>query len=493
MIALSGPGELDLDGFRRIVAGESLTLLPSALERVAEGRELLERHLAAGGSAYGVTSGLGYLASSAVGASDQAALQHSLVTARACGLDGALPAEVVRGAMVARLAGFLTGHAGVTPALCRFVAERLNDGWCPLVPAAPHGAAGEIGPLAHLFQTLVGEGSVLQAGAAVPARAALAARGLDPYELATKEGIALVNGSPFATSIAAASAARGMRLLDQANRAAALALALVGASTRPLSARVARLSGDPAQERTASELVALLAGGPAWEDAPQSPVSYRVVPQVHGALLDRLGELERTAALRLGAVTDSPLLLDAAEGEPAGSYPSGGFHAAGTVVVLESVTIAVSHVTNLVEKRLHRLLDARFSGLPEQLAPVPGRQAGAVALHKAVTALAVGNRLLAAPASVHATDTSAGQEDVQTFTFLVFDRLEHAFGNLESALACELVALRQAASLRGGELRAPALAGLVAALAEVVEPLEEDRMLAPDVARVRELLRAGAL
>lgn len=493
MISVSGPGELDLVRFRRIVAGAQLSLLPTALERVAAGRDLLERHLRAGGAAYGVTSGLGYLASTPVAAADQAALQRSLVTARACGLDGVLPAEIVRGALAARLAGFLSGEAGVTPALCRFIVDRLNDVWCPLVPAGPYGAAGEIGPLAHLFQTFIGEGAVAEDGTVLPAAAALERRGIGAYELQPKEGIALVNGSPFATAIAAHAAERGLRLLGQANLAAALALALVGASTRPLSPRVARLSRDPAQERVARDLVRLLAGGPAWEEKPQAPVSFRVVPQVHAALLTRLEELERNAEQRLGAVTDSPVVLDAAEGEPAGLYPSGGFHAAMTVMLLESVAIAVAHVTNLVEKRLHRLLDARFSGLPEQLARVPGRQAGAVALHKAVAALAVDNRLLAAPASVHATDTSAGQEDVQAFTFLVFDRLDRAFANLETAIACELVALRQAAALRGEELAAPALATVVATLSEVVAPLDEDRMLAPDVARVRDLLRAGAL
>ena len=92
----------------------------------------------------------------------------------------------------------------------------------------------------------------------------------------------------------------------------------------------------------------------------------RVVPQVHGALLGRLEELERNAEQRLDAVTGSPLFFDAAADEPEGLYPSGAFHAAATTLLLESVGIAIAHVTNLVEKRLHRLLDSRFSGLPEQ-------------------------------------------------------------------------------------------------------------------------------
>ena len=85
---------------------------------------MVSRHLARGGSAYGVTTGLGYLTSAAVSDTDQAALQRSLVTARASGLGAPLPADVVRGAMTLRLNGFLSGHAGVTPELCRFIAAR---------------------------------------------------------------------------------------------------------------------------------------------------------------------------------------------------------------------------------------------------------------------------------------------------------------------------------------------------------------------------------
>jgi histidine ammonia-lyase len=69
------------------------------------------------------------------------------------------------------------GEAVEIAELCLLLAERLNDGWMPYVPVGPHGSAGEVIPLSHLFQTLVGEGFVLEDGHAVPAAEALAARG----------------------------------------------------------------------------------------------------------------------------------------------------------------------------------------------------------------------------------------------------------------------------------------------------------------------------
>ena len=144
-------------------------------------------------------------------------------------------------------------------------------------------------------------------------------------------------------------------------------------------------------------------------DAPQPPVSLRVLPQVHGAAGDVLAQLERQLDRELRAVTDSPLYLDAQAGEPEGFYPSGNFHSQSLALALDSLAIAFAQVAALSEKRLHRLLDSRFSGLPEQLSPDPDRgQCGLVSLHKAVVGLSAENRLLSAPASVHASDTSVG-------------------------------------------------------------------------------------
>jgi histidine ammonia-lyase len=489
-VVLDRHDALDLPTYRRVIeAGEPVELAPTALERVEAGRVLLYNLLDQGARAYGVTTGLGYLHGKDVAEPERVALQRALVTARAAGLGSPLPGGVVRGVMLLRLNAFLSGIVGVGSGLCTFLAERLNDGWSPIVPRGPYGAAGEIGALAHVFQTFVGEGSIRVGDSELPARAAFEARGIQPLELGLKEGLALVNGSPFATALGLDLAGRFRSLLDTATVTAALAVALTGGSARPFARRVGALAADPAQARVHDRLLELL-GGAALADLPQQPVSFRVVPQVHGGALDLVETLEGRLEQRLKAITDTPLVLDAADGEPAGLYPTGGFHAASVSLLLDGLGIAVAHIGNLVEKRLHRLLDARFSGLPEQLAVEPGRSAGAITMHKTAVALVAELRLLAAPASVHVFDTSTGQEDVQALTFLIADRVDRALDALETALACELVALRQAAFLHA-EPVAPALGSVVERLAAVIDPIEDDRTLTADVENARALVRAG--
>ena len=493
MIVLERHDQLDLDDYRRVVRDhEPVEIDAELLRRVGERRRAMDEYLAAGGVAYGVTTGLGYLARSPVAAEDQLALQGAILVGRAVGVGEPLAEDVVRGTLLLRLTGFLSGHAGVTPELCRLIADRLNDGWYPVVPSSRPGTAGETIALCHLFQTFIGEGEVLVAGVRIPAAEALARLGVPPYEPRLKEGLALINGAPLAPALAASLAPRAEELLDHATLLGALAVALVEAPSRPYSPRIGRLKGDSGQARVHARLADWW-GDTAPGDGPQAPVSLRVLPQVHGAAHDQLDHLVRQLERELRAVTDSPLYLEAEGDEPEGFYASGNFHSQALSLYLDAVAIAFAQVGALAEKRLHRLLDTRFSGLPEQLSPDPGRgQAGLVALHKAVVGLCAENRLLAAPASVHASDASAGQEDFQAFTELAADKLRRLLDNLELILAYELVALRQARELSSAAPH-PALAASIDVAAAAIPAVVRDRGLAPDVERARELVRSGEL
>ncbi|HSC04747.1 MAG TPA: aromatic amino acid lyase [Solirubrobacteraceae bacterium] len=535
-VLLERPDQLDLPTYRRIVFERAPVVLADALlGTVQQTRDALLAHLAGGASAYGVTTGLGFLAGHAVAVDDHAAFQRSILAGRSAGTGPPLSEAVVRGAMLLRLTGFLSGHAGVSAELCRFIAARLNDGWYPVVPGGVSGAAGEIVPLSHLFGTLVGDGFVHLDGRIVPAADALATAqappaahadeappsvGVAPYELGAKEGIALINGAPLAPALAVPLLLRAEALLDHATLGGALTIALTGASLRPYTPRIGALKGDPGQLAIHRRLWSLLEPTPdRLLDTRQAPISLRVIPQVHGAAAEFLGHLRAQVERELRAVTDSPAYLPAADPdpdrgpdpadtdrdtdpgahahapsgtEPEGLYSTGNFHAQYLVLLFAAATTAFAQVVNLLEKRLHRLLDARFSKLPDQLTPDPGRRSGVVVLHKQVLGITAQARMLAAPAGVHVLDGSTGQEDFQAHTQLAATQLDGVLSALELALAHELVALRQASFLAGAELPAP-LQDAVSLLAEVAAPVTEDRALAADVERVRDLVASGRL
>ncbi|MGI8781030.1 MAG: aromatic amino acid lyase [Solirubrobacteraceae bacterium] len=492
MIVLARADQLDPELYRRIVVErEEIAIAPAALARVDAARARLLAHLETGVRAYGVNTGLGHLADTRIDAEQQHSFQRAILL-RGAGHGPPLAPAVARGAMLLRLTGFLSGAAGVSSELCAFLAARLNDGWSPVVPSRAITSAGEVIALSHLFQTLIGAGLVEEEGERIGAAEGLARRGVAPYVPGVKEGIALVNGAPLAPALTAWLTARAHALLEHATLAGALTAALTGASLRPYARRIGTLKGDPGQLQVHTALLELHAGAGDWGDRIQSPVSLRVLPQVHGAVLDLLEHIEAQVVRELRAVTDSPLYLDAEGDEPAGLYPSGNFHAQALSLQLDALAIAFAQVGNLAEKRLHRLLDHRFSGLPAQLAPDPGRQTGLIFLHKSMIALVAENRQLASPASVHPLDTSAGQEDFQAFAFLAAEQLERLLDNVELIVAAELLAIRQGRELAASPLP-PRLEAIAGRLADAVEPVREDRSLSDDVERLRAIVRSGAL
>ena len=489
MIVLERPGDLDLGRYRRIAAGgDRVAIAPALLDAVEAARAPMLARLEDGAVAYGVTTGLGHLARTAIPPGEQRAFQRSLLL-RGAGTGPPFPPDVARGALLIRLAGFLHGAAGVSAALCATIADRLNDGWAPVVPSQGITSAGEVIALSHLVQPLLGAGEVIVDGEVLPAATALDRAGAAPYAPGLKEGIALINGAPLAPALAAHLGARATALLDTATVAGALTATLAGQSSRPYSPRIGRLKGDGAQVRVLERLGALGAGT-GFEDRPQGPVSFRVLPQVHGAVLELADHLDVLVARELRGVSDSPLFLPEADGEPAGFYPSGNFHPAALTLALDGLTAGVAQVGNLALQRIHRLLDARYTGLTDQLAAEPGRQSGVTFAHKAALSHVAELRRLAAPAGVQMFDGSTGQEDVQSMAFLAADQLGRALDAFEHVLAAELVAARQARHLRARPLP-PALEAAVARVAAVVPPVEEDRSLTADLGAARDLVRAG--
>ena len=346
----------------------------------------------------------------------------------------------------------------------------------PAVPRGGAGCAGEVIPLAHAFQTLTGAGLVLRPdGSAQEAAAALAERGALPYRLKAKEGIALLAGSPLATALALARLRSAERLAAQLLASAAAAIDALAAPLDPYDEAVGRLAGDPLLEEVLADLRRATggleagrrglghprrgrrAGGPGRR-GPQAPVSFRVAPQVLAQLRRTLGRLDEDVRRALVAVTDSPAVVDGRV------VAGGGFHAVGLAAGMDAAALSLVQAAELAGQRLHRLLDSRFSGLPDQLSPDPGPVTGLVVVHKRAVGALHEARRLAVPASAGQADTSLGQEDAASFAPEAAEQLRRVEQLTREVVACELLAARQAWWLRrdvaGG--RAGAACGLPA-------------------------------
>lgn len=486
-LLLREPDNLTLVAFEEIVfAGRRIDLDAGLVADLGRVRKRVLERLEEPGSVYGVNTGMGYLAEVRLSEVEQAAHQHNLLLGRAVGGPPYLEPTEVRALLLARLAGFLRGPAGVSAELCTFLADRINDNFLPAIPRRGIGCAGEIIPNSHAFQTFMGVGSVLGADGEVrDAAAALAERKVSPYEPGLKEGIALLNGAPGALGLAIVRHAAARTLAAQLLTCAAAAIEAIRAPLSAYGEPVARLANDPIMADVLGRLRALLRGAAAVPRAVQAPVSFRVVPQVHAHLSRTMARLEEDIRRALYASDDSPAFIDDA------FVSTGNFHAIGVAAGMDAMAQALIQASELAAQHANRLLDKRFSGLPDQLTSRPGPNAGVVVVQKRVAGTIHELQRLATPATVGLMDTSLGQEDAMTFGYEAADRLRQVEVLLRPVIACTLLTVRQAWALRG-EPVAAGLSRVSDLLEQTVRPVEEDRPLGSDIERLISLLKDGA-
>src|SRR5699024_9585210 len=121
-----------------------------------------------------------------------------------------------------------------------------------------------------------GEGQARRAdGTLVEGRAVLEEAGIDPIELAEKEGLALINGTDGMLGSLVLAMADMDRLLAEADIAAAMTTEALLGTDRPFDENMIRLRPQPGQARSAANLRAMLKGSSIIESA-RGPQTYRV-------------------------------------------------------------------------------------------------------------------------------------------------------------------------------------------------------------------------
>ena len=490
----------ELDARLLLAAANGAELKPvfgrEARARVTAARATVEKIVAKGAPVYGVNTGFGALAKERIGASDTGTLQRNLLLSHAVGTGADLPAEEKRLALLLRIHSMCRGYSGVRPVVVEWFAKLLASGWLPYVPEQGSvGACGDLAPLAHLALPVVGAGQMVGPdGRRVQAKRALQRIGLEPLELAAKEGLALINGVQVSNAIGLAAWARLRNLSVVADIAGALSVEALMGSHRPFDTRVVQVRPHPGAQRAAWNLRRLLRGSKVAKahvgcDRVQDPYSFRCMPQVHGAAKDALTHLGDVLLREAGSATDNPLVFPA-KGD---SISAGNFHGQPIAMPLDYAANAVCAWGNISERRVSTLIHPAMSGLPAFLTPFPGLSSGLMIPQVVAAALVSENKTLAHPASADTVTTSADQEDHVSMANHAARKLRQAATNLERVIAIELYTAAQGREFHR-ELRAGS--GAEAAYAFVrknVPPLKHDRYMAPELDRVAETVRDGSL
>src|SRR5450755_243855 len=489
-------GELSIAQVSAIAAGARIALDPEAVAQVQANRETLERILSTGTAVYGISTGFGALVSNTVAPELQRHLQVNLLRSHAAGTGEPLAPGIVRGAMAVRLNGLLLGHSGIRPVVVQRIAELLNGGYVPYVPRTGSlGASGDLAPSAHAFLTLLGEGRAYDPdGLLVSGAEALAGLGLEPLELDSKEGLALINGTHFMSAIGALVAVRVSRLLDAADIVTAATIDALRGNLAAFEARVHALRPLSGQSDSAAHIRTALRGstrvagvGGSGFSGLQDAYSLRCSAPVHGAAREGYRFFSELVHADLNAVTDNPLVFD----DPAEVISAGNFHGQSLALAFDTLRLGLADLASISERRTFRLVSPSLNGrLPAFLTNDAGASSGYMVIQYTAAALVAELRALAHPVSIDTISTSDNQEDHVSMGMTAALMALEAVGRLERVVAIELLCACQALDCD------PSPAGhlvetLYAAVRERVPTLTQDRPPSADLRDVLGLLEDG--
>jgi histidine ammonia-lyase len=455
-----------------------------ARTRMEAARRVVERYVEEGLPAYGLTTGLGSRVVESLPADELRTYSQVTVLARAHSVGAPLPRDVVRAAMLVRASGLARGGAGARPEVAESLLALLNAGVVPVVPSTGSVGAADICMLAHVALVLLGEGRAEVGDDVLAGSEALASAGVEPLELAPKDGLAIISSNAVSIAWAALALVDVAALLRAVQASAALSMEAFRANLGPLDERVAGARPAPGQVECARELRALLAGGSLAESGGrrlQDPLSFRCASQVHGGLVAARSLLAAAVEPELTGAADNPLVL-ADDGE---IVSTGNFFVSALALAADTVALALAQVASLSASRAARLLAAPLTGLPQNLAPSGGSKAGMAPLMKVPEALVAEIVHAAAPATLSAVNVhEGGVEDASTGAPLATARLATLLDRCRLLVALELVVAAHAVDLAQVEALGTGTAALHAGLRELAGPFEVDRPLGDDVERV---------
>jgi len=284
------------------------------------------------------------------------------------------------------------------------------------------------------------------------------------------------------------------RLCLQADIIAAASIDALKGTPRAFDPLVHALRPHPGQKASAANINKLLLHSPLRESHRdcgnvQDAYSLRCTPQVHGAVRDALAYARGVLEIEINSATDNPLIFPEEDKVISG----GNFHGEPLAIALDSMAIAISELASISERRVEQMLNPALNrGLSPFLAKRPGVDSGFMIVQLTAASLISENKVLAHPASVDSIPTSANQEDHVSMGSVSAIKYLQVARNVSSVLGIELMICMAALDQRGLP-SSPALEAVKSMVRKQIAPLEEDRVMYPDINSAIEMINSSAV
>lgn len=472
-----------------IEKGYKLELGDDARQRIQRCREYLDKKIAENKAPiYGVTTGFGSLCNVSVSAEELEQLQVNLMMSHACGVGDRVPNEIVKIMLLLKIQSLSYGFSGCKLDTVERLIDFFNNDIYPIVyMQGSLGASGDLVPLAHLSLPLVGLGEVEFEGEVMTGAAVLEKKGWKPIHLASKEGLALLNGTQNMSSFAVWGLLQAMKLSDWADKIAVMSLDAYEGRPEPFTPAVHAVRPHKGQIDTAARIKQLLEGSELIKQPKtyvQDPYSFRCVPQVHGAAKDTINYVKSVIDTEINSATDNPTVCP----DEDLVISAGNFHGEPIALPIDFLAIALNELANISERRIYKLVSGT-RGLPSFLVANPGLNSGFMITQYTAASIVSLNKSLCSPASVDSIPSCQGQEDHVSMGANAAIKLYKVALNTERVLAIELFNAAQALDFRRPLKSSPAIEAIHAAYRKVVPFISEDEVMYPHIETSVQFLR----
>ena len=487
--------KMDIEKFMDIVRNKvPVTFSKECRDRVNKSRKVVEQFIEDGKVMYGITTGFGSLCTKVINKEETAQLQKNIVLSHSTSVGDPMSEEEVRATLLMILQNLSQGYSGVRMVVLERYGEFLNKN---LIPYAPKdGSVGYLSPEAHMALVLIGEGQAYYNGKLMPGAEALAAAGIEPLELSSKEGLALVSGTTSVTGLGAVALYDIIKAAKTADIIAAFTLESSKGIIKAFDPRVMSVRPHESQGDTAANVRNILKDSQVIEyykdSRVQDALSLRCVPQLHGAAKKSLYDALRTIEIEMNSCCDNPIIWpDDVNPEVISACNADSAYVG---IEMDSACIAATSLAKMSERRNNRMIDESLGGYPSFLIRNPGLNSGLMIPQYTQAGLLNEMRILSTSSTIDNTSTCGNQEDYVAMGYNASKKAIDISKKLEYILAIELLSAFETQGFIREELkRSSVTLKVFEEIGKTVPLMTEDIFLHPHIEHLKDMIHSGQI
>lgn len=487
---------LSIEKVQEIVSNPSikLAITPEIEEKIKASRKTLDDFIEKGKVIYGVNTGVGGFVDWILPFEEAQSLQENLISAVATNVGPYLDADIVKASILVRLNSLARGCSAISIENFNKLMALYNAGVIPCIPSKGSlGASGDLGPLACIALVGIGKWKAYFNGELLSGEKALQMANLSPMSLSFKEGLSLVNGTSVMSAFASILVSKAEKLLKLYENISCLTFEALQAKIDPFEPLVHKQKPHIGQLEVAEKIWNTLTSSkmvsheattekkikstdPTSAQSTNMPIedaySIRCTPQILGPIKDSLKWIRSVVENEINSSNDNPLVI-AGENK---AFHNGHFHGQYISMVMDHLSIALTTLSNLSDRRIDRLMDKNHSnGLPPFLCKEsPGLRLGLMGGQFMAASITSENRSLCQPLSIQTLTSTGDFQDIVSLGLVAARRAKEIYGNLLYIISFELLCSAQGAEIRGPELLSSTTKELFLKVRKLVPYLKQD-------------------